>query len=202
MIGTAIPLSAALGLEPLSDKDNTFMPGDVEKAKREVQTTLGDLPGLSRAQVAGGVVEALVGALRTPLTDVAVGAWNKRKEIRKYADPKAYPPDQTNEVLLTEHSVVQTLKPKVEVRMAGATVVTVPFKASVKLTLKGAGLVIRAGTITHVRLGDVTLKAELKSGEVELLKKESRKLALNARIRLGDGVRIPPPDNGVPGGSG
>jgi hypothetical protein len=185
-----MPLSAVLELEETSAKDNTITRESVSGAVKLVEEVIREIPSLRLLDVGPDVVRELAASLRTPLSGIAITAWNKRDEIRKYADPSRYPPDQTNVVWLSEHQLKQTVKPSVEVRVGVVPLPKLVFTASVTLTLHGAKLVIRAGKITHVRLGDVTAATQLSAGKAELIKRNVKTWSLPGELALGDGVRI------------
>ena len=185
-----LPLSAVLELEETSGKDNTVTRESVSSTVKMVEEVIRDIPSLRLLGVAPDVVGALAAALGTPLSGIAITAWNKRSEVRKYADPTRYPPDESNVVWLSEHQVKQTLKPSVQVRLAGVPLPKLVFTASVTLTLHGAKLVIRGGKITHVRLGEVTAATQLSAGKAELVKRNVRTWSLPGELALGDGMPI------------
>src|SRR5262245_18512962 len=65
----------------------------------------------------GGVRSELGNLLnQIRLVDIFVGAWNKSRELRKYSDPKKYPPDEANFVPLVEHTITSTHQPYLAAR--------------------------------------------------------------------------------------
>ncbi|HEX9893873.1 MAG TPA: hypothetical protein VGA78_08105, partial [Gemmatimonadales bacterium] len=86
-----ITLGAALGFEPPSDKDTSLTRG-VTKAVELVAEALDQMPLLRNLKLTSDVVEQIGSFLTTPVSGLALGAWNKRGEIRKYADPEQFPP--------------------------------------------------------------------------------------------------------------
>jgi hypothetical protein len=190
MPDTDMPLSAVLALEETSTEDNTVTRESVTAAIRLAQDVIREIPTLRLLDVGPDVVRELATSLRMPLSGLAIAAWNKRDEIRKYADASQYPPEQTNVVWLSEHELKQTFKPSVEVRVGGIPLPKLVFTASVTLTMHGAKLVIRSGKITHVRLGDVTAATQLSAGKAELVKRDVKKWSLPGELALGEGIRI------------
>ena len=195
MISTDIPLSSVFGLEPASADDNTVTKESVGKILTIVREATGN-SGLKSAAVRAldmspGVLLELAKSLRSPLSAIAAGVWNKRKEIQKYADQKTYPPDETNTVFLYEHELKQTIKPTVTIRYAGVKLMTLTFSGAATITLHSAVLVIRGGRITHIQLGDVTAAVELGIEGAKAVSKELRTWKVPGAIKLGDGIKIP-----------
>jgi hypothetical protein len=189
-----ITVSAVLGLAPLSEKDNTFRRDSLDKAIASVRGVAKAVSVLGPWDIATSVVQELVRVLSTPVSQIAVNAWNKRTEMRKYGDPQAYPPDETHHVTLYEHEITQTIRPKVEVLITGLPPVPFVFPCSVVLTFSGAQLVIRGGKATHVELGKLTaswtLSLETAGGTAHLIDKNLKTWTLPGRIPLGNGIPL------------
>lgn len=191
MVDADITLSAVLGLEKTTG--DAFTRETVRDAVELVREVAREVPTLRFLDVAPDVVRVLAGALGVTVSGIVIAVWNKRSEIRKYADVSRYPPDEEHDVWLHEHEVRQTLKPSVQVRVAGLPLqgMKLVFTASVSLTLHGAILVIKGGRITHVRLGDVSASGQLSAGRAKLVRRELRKWSLPGSVALGEGIRIP-----------
>lgn len=191
MLESDVPLSAVFGLEP-APEGNLVTAKSVADARKMVHEALQEVPSLRLLKsIDGDVVQELTGALRTPLSEIVCTAWNKRKEIGKYADLERYPATDTYYVSLTKHEVSQTLKPSVRVLVMGVQLVKLVFTASVTLTLAGSRLVIRGGSITHVQIGEMTAATQLSLGKAKLIEHDIRQWQLPGQIALANGIRIP-----------
>ena len=197
MMRADIPLRAVFGLEPPSAGEGAVTPEMGRDALAAVREALAHASAsavlLRTLDVAPGVLTELARALTTPLSEVVVTAWNKRNEIRQYADTKKYPADESHAVWLAEHELRETVHPTVEIRYAGAHLATVKFDAVAKLTFHGLNLIIRGGRIMAVQLGSVSTAASLSVIGAKLIAKETRDYDFTGAISLGDGITIPPP---------
>ena len=160
-----------------------------EVAQR-VRDAVQRMPTLRPLFAGPGIVMELTRALRTPLSAILVTAWNKREEIRKFADADRYPQHEAHEVWLHEHEVRETLKPTVEVRFGGVPLPKLVFQATLSAHLHGAILIIRDGCITHVKLGELTTTGDLALGQASLISHELQKWSLPGMLKLGEGVKV------------
>lgn len=193
MITMATPLGAVLELEPLDEKDNTFTAEKVRGMGEWLGKQVDRVPMLGRGDVREGIVRELIEGLRSPVLDVLAEAWNARQEIREYADPSRHPHDETHQVTLLKHSIAQKVTASVEVRSGEMVLGKVTLEGEVRLTLDGARLVIRGGMLTHLRPGEIKGEVELSAGPATLWRAETKPRQLPGEIRLGEGIRIPPP---------
>lgn len=193
-----IPLSAIFGFEAPEPGENavTIHPPDALLA--DVRTALKNAPTvvarvLQSMDLGPQMLAEVAHSLSTPLSEIAITAWNDRSEIRKYADPVAYPSSEGHAVVLCEHTIRETVKPKVVVRYAGITVATLIFTGVAKLVFHGAVLTIRGGRIMQIQLGDITAEGELSVDGANLKTMSSKPWKLPGILALGAGVPIPPP---------
>ena len=188
-----IPLSLVFGFE--RDPDAADGGGESPPALFLVRQALERAPAaiaaLSMPGVAPALLLELAKALRTTLGEIATTAWSKRGEIRKYGDPKAYPPNVTHEVSLYEHKLEHSIRPSVTVSYAGREIIKIVFVGTATLTFDGAMLVIRGGRLRAVRLGDVTAEVALSAEGAELVTKQLKQWKLRSELVLGNGVTIP-----------
>lgn len=186
-----VPLSAVFGLED-APKENFVTPESIAGARKAVHEALRDVPSLRLLRnVDADVVQELTASLRSPLSGIVCTAWNKRREIGKYADVERYPATDAYYVSLSKHEISQTLKPSIRVLVMGMQMAKLVFSASLTLTLNGSRLVIRGGKITHVQIGEVTADTELRLGKAKLIEREIRQWQLRGQLALADGIPIP-----------
>ena len=160
------------------------------KVGGEVTRVLGSLMGPSPARVIADVGKCLAGVLQTRLRDIAIGAWNTRQEIAKYADASKYPPEAQYRVALVEHPVEWTYRPYVEISI-GKLTKKIELTVVVKLNFKDTALVIQGGKYKALAPGDVSAEGSLSFGDVTLVDSlKSKPLRLPVSIPLGDGIPI------------
>ncbi len=196
MTDSNISLSAVVKLEATPPTTDVFSPESAKRAAAWVRKAAKGFPLLGGLDIGPGVVGELARALSSPVTDVLVTAWNKRAEILKYADPRQLGSEETHEVSLYDHEVKETVTPSVEVLLAGQSVVKFAFPCAVTLALHGAVLVIRAGKVMQLRLGDLKASWKLSArvepgGALEVIAEDIADVRLRGTVRLGDGIRIP-----------
>ena len=135
--------------------------------------------------------EALSGALDVSLADILGTAWTDSKKIREAADMNVHGPDETILVPLIEHTVHSEHKPTLQFTVDGASVCSLEFVVDLALHLKEAVLRIRAGRIRRVVGGFCHARAALSCGGAELVRRETRDIALPLCINLGEGIPVP-----------
>jgi hypothetical protein len=198
MAEQGVPLSVALDLEHERGDATPFTSESVRLARDLVVDLVKETPALRVVDVSPAIVKEVAGALRTGAGEIFVNAWNKRDEIRKYADQERYGPPSTHSVWLYDHDVEQTITPTVQVRLDGVDIGDpIAFVVAAKLTIRGARVDIRDGRVMSFGLAGVavsaTVSARLPAGKVKLLEFPEREWQLPAEIPLGKGIPIPPP---------
>ena len=122
--------------------------------------------------------------------EVVAAAWAKAQELRQYADPARYPPDQSVVVHLGEHKVACRLQPELEVCFNDVPVRTVKFTLDLAARFKSAALTIRGGRIRAVAPGRCSAQAVLKYGGVTLKEEQTPEVSFPGRLDLGEGLPI------------
>jgi hypothetical protein len=125
------------------------------------------------------------------ISDVLVGAWKKIAEVKKYADPLKYPPDEVYEVELFEHEVSSEHKPRIEIRMDNPPVrKDLEFTVTVSLTLKAFKLRIKGGRVLKILAGTCQGKGSIAFLGQDLLKKSLEPVELPGSFDLGEGIPL------------
>lgn len=196
-LGADLPLNVVLGFQSGTPKESAITKERVEGVAAWLKEVARAIPEFGPFDVTTGILRELANVLDTPLSEIGINLWNKRAEIRKFADESRYPPSETHEVELYEHDFEQTVRPTAEVRLGGRRVGSVTLKATASVTVKAVRLVIRGGWITHIRMGELIGKAVLAVEKPDALKgfklKEvkSEPWKLNQEFALpGKGVQI------------
>lgn len=132
-------------------------------------------------------VACIADAMRVRLVAVLASAWNKRAEIRKYADVEQYPAGQKRYVQLYEHPIKWTYRPSLEITVRGVRF-TVPLEVKLTLKVDQAVLVIDGGHLLAIEPGKGTIEGTAKIGTFDLSPPIKRELGeLPGRISFGAG---------------
>jgi hypothetical protein len=139
-------------------------------------------------------VVCVADAMTVRVGEILASAWNKRAEIRKYADVAQYPAGQERYVQLYEHPITWTYRPKLEITVRGATF-TVPLEVKLALKVDKAVLVIDGGHLLAIEPGTGTIEGTAKIGTFDLGAPIKRDLGeLPGRIAFGEGgLPLTPP---------
>lgn len=138
------------------------------------------------------IVNRIADLLDVGIVEIAVGAWNKYRALRKYADRKRYPPNETFLVPLVTHTIKSTHHPYIELLMDGKPIGRIDFSIDLELTLEGAILKIRDGRIVEIRVGSAKGEGRLKCEEFVLFERGTGPLELPGSIVLPEGIPIAP----------
>jgi len=138
------------------------------------------------------LVDKVVEMLDIPLLDFLVPAWKKYGEILEFADAEKYPPNETELVSLSEHTVKVERHPYLEVTYKGAPLpnAKIEFTLEADLTLQEVVLQIRNGKIMAIHAGAVKGRGELLLEKQSVIKKEFGSYELPGSIDLGDGISL------------
>ena len=155
----------------------------------------GQAPKITGIPTSSKSYSELVGYLESALDSgvgtVLANAWNKRKEILKFADTSKYPEDKPNFVGLAPHDVKCEVVPRVRVSINSGPFKTFEFKFEGKFHIEGMELKIAGGRIMSLHSGQWWLEGKLTSGPVTVLERKSSKQRLPGSISFGDGIEIP-----------
>jgi len=136
------------------------------------------------------LVDKTVEMLDIPLLNFLLPAWKKYREITEFADPENYPPNETELVSLSEHTVAVEHRPYLQVTYRQLPVTKIEFTLEAELTLQEVVLQIRNGKIMAIHAGSVKGKGELLLEQQSLVKKDFGPYQLPGSIDLGDGVSL------------
>lgn len=125
-----------------------------------------------------------------PVAKILLSAWRKYRELEKFADPQAYPPEDTELVSLVEHTLQSEHKSSLEILFKGVRVKVIDFTVATELTLDGVVLQIRGGRVTAIEAGSVKGKASLAMESQIVVEKPFASIPLPGKIHLGEGVPL------------
>ncbi|MFQ5652869.1 MAG: hypothetical protein ACE5IY_23315 [bacterium] len=117
-------------------------------------------------------------------------AWSRAEALQKYADKKAYPPDESSLLWLAEHTIVSEHTPSLKPSLNRIELGEIKFKVKLSLTLKGAILRIQNSRIMDCTLASCEAHGSLACGKTTLLKKATEPLTLPVVFDFVDGIPI------------
>ena len=164
--------------------------------KAAVEQHLRETPKDAGTNVAWGFVKAeaadgLRRALDCDAFEVLARAWSTAHELHEYADTAKHPPGETAVVHLGDHQLTTCVEPVLTLRV-GAFAFP-PLRLTLELTahFQSAALSIRDGRIVAAGVGECSVKAQLKYGDIDLpVGKETPALQLPGRISFDPGLKI------------
>ena len=140
--------------------------------------------GPEAARISSMVFELLnVGIVRNALVKV----WNESGLFRKYLDRDAYPPEETIEVTLVDHTITSRHHPKIELLLNGAPVYPIVLDVTVTITVQGAVIEIQDGKIKTVRIGELGGGGDLKWEGYLLASEKLKPIPLPGTREFGEG---------------
>jgi len=128
--------------------------------------------------------------LNLNVIDVLVETWKKYMEIKKYADPKKYPPEEEILAPLAAHTVKSEHHPYIEILLKEREVGRVVFDLDFSLVLEGFVLKIRDGRIMEILTGSGKGEGELSLVKLSLWKQDSKPVRLPGQLSLGKGIPL------------
>lgn len=137
------------------------------------------------------LVQAAQSLLDTPLDKVLATAWVARKELRKYADPSAYPPGDEGIIELHEHEVESKHEGKVTVLLNEKEVGTLDLTLTLTVHITAGVLTISAGRLMTLQSVRGTVVGTLQCGGVTIFEKKTSSLEPFKTISFGEGIPIP-----------
>ncbi len=175
-------------LRQFFDYDRAANPEALERRELNIDT----ITPIVRAAAADGLVGAGRELLSSPITDLLADAWTTRKDLKRFADPNAYPPEQVNEYPLVGHEIALKRNPQVDVIINGvSTGLKFIFELKLALTIKSATLRIQGGRVIGARVGDFQGSGSFSCGDVTLAERKTSTFRLPGAVSFGQGFAIP-----------
>ncbi|MES1158322.1 MAG: hypothetical protein ABUL42_00355 [Terricaulis silvestris] len=164
----------------------------VQTLTKSPELNASTLTHIARAATAHSLVDAGRQLLNTPLTDFLADAWTTRQDLKRFADPNAYPPNQINEYPLVAHEIAVKRTPSVEVLLNGAPAgLKFDFELKLALEIKSAILKIQAGRIVGARVSDFLGSGSFSCADVTLAERKTATFRLPGAANFSPGVAIP-----------
>ncbi len=163
---------------------------DEDETVALVAKTLKRLPALLGEDITGDIATAFDSVLAIPLGDILAKAWNTRRDLLEYLDPKKHPPADLGEVVLEKPKVERKLKPKIEILVDQQHLADIAFELTVELNFEAVVLQIRNAKIIGARTGSCEGKGTLTLGKAILAAPKTRKFSLPGKLSFGEGIPI------------
>ena len=157
----------------------------------QMQEQMQDKAGAAWKMVQSNLDQHLGRLLDIDVVRLLVDGWNKARELRKYRDEAAYPPDEVIVVALSKHKLDSQHKPHLELVVADRPVGRLNFQIDLALNIEGAQLTIQGGRIMRIATGKTSGTGTIKCEGVVVGQKDVKLAALPGKIDLGAGLPIP-----------
>jgi hypothetical protein len=161
-----------------------------QKADEGLGKEAAKAPGVHQSSLAETAADKLPDLLNVKVISMLTGAWTKYELLKKYADRREYPPEETVLLPLAEHTVKSEHHPCVEILVNGRPVGKITFDVTVSLKLESFELKLQDGKIKAIDAGTVQGSGEISFYGVTLIKKELEPVTVHASINLGDGIPL------------
>lgn len=196
--------------DPLSLRNLLLGDGEAPSTEGEEKTSMAEVrremktqvPNLKWADAAKEIDKKVDAILNQPIDKMLAGVWSKYQELRKYSDPKVYPPGKTVLTSLAKHKIKATFKPSVVIQIIGIDVARLDLLIVLRLDLEGVVLKIDGGRIMAVQAGalqgvgtvefqlNVLRPKKIKKTLFKPIEKKTDKFDFPAAIEFEDGVPI------------
>ncbi len=191
MSSTRVTLAGLFGVGPEGIRSDQFPDLTDSAAYARLQEQMQGQAGVAWQMVRSNIGQHLGRLLDIDVVDLLVGGWNKARDLRKYRDETAYPPDEVIVVALSKHKLQSKHTPRLELVVADRPIGRLQFDVDVALAIDGAQLTIQGGRIMRIATGKTSASGTIKCEGVVIGQPEARLGALPGEIRLGQGVLIP-----------
>ena len=191
MSSTRLTVGGLFGVGPEGLSSDRIPDAALTQVYAQVQEQMQDKAGAAWKMVQGNMDQHLARLLDIDVVRLLVDGWNKARELRKYRDESAYPPDEVIVVALSKHKLESQHKPHLELVVADRPVGRLHFQIDLALNIDGAQLTIQGGRIMRIATGKTSGTGTIRCEGVIVGQKEAKLGALPGAIGLGAGIPIP-----------
>lgn len=191
MSSTRLTVGGLFGVGPEGLSSDQIPDAALTQVYAQMQEQMQDKAGAAWKMVQGNMDQHLARLLDIDVVRLLVDGWNKARELRKYRDESAYPPDEVIVVALSKHKLESQHKPHLELVVADRPVGRLHFQIDLVLNIDGAQLTIQGGRIMRIATGKTSGTGTIRCEGVIVGQKEAKLGALPGKIDLGAGVPIP-----------
>jgi hypothetical protein len=144
---------------------------------------------MGAAKFAWGVIgseatSALKGVLDLDVFDVVARVWCGAKELHDFADRSKHPAGERSVLYLGEHAFTKTMYPTLAITIGPYKCPPLRFTLELVATIRSIALSICDGCITGLGSGDGDISGRLSYGDIDLTKRQSKKVPLPARVEF------------------
>jgi hypothetical protein len=191
MSSTRVTVGGLFGIGPDGLSSDQISDAALTQFYAQMQEQMKDNAGAAWKMVQGSLNQQLARLLDIDVVRLLVEGWNKARELRKYRDEAAYPPDEVIVVALSKHKLDSQHKPHLELVVADRPVGRLNFQIDLALNIDGAQLTIQGGRIMRIATGKTSGTGTIRCEGVIVGQREQKLGSLPGHIDLGAGVPIP-----------
>lgn len=191
MSSTRVTVGGLFGAGPGGLSSEQIPDAALTQVYAQMQEQMQDKAGAAWKMVQGNMDQHLARLLDIDVVGILVNGWNKARELRKYRDEAAYPPDEVIVVALSKHKLESQHKPHLELVVADRPVGRLNFQIDLALNVDGAQLTIQGGRIMRIASGKTSGTGTIRCEGVIVGQSEQKLGSLPGTIDLGNGVPIP-----------
>jgi hypothetical protein len=157
--------------------------------EQTVKEALSSNRDIGAAKLAWGVIgseatHALKSVLSLDVFEVVAGVWCAAKELHEFTDRSKHPAGERSVVYLGGHEFVKTVYPTLAVTIGPYKCPPLRFTLELATTIRSIALAICGGCITGLGAGDGDIGGHLKLGDIDLGKKQSRKVPFPRQLEF------------------
>jgi hypothetical protein len=191
MSSTRVTVGGLFGVGPEGLSTDQIPDAALTQVYAQMQEQMQEKAGAAWKMAQGNLNQHLARLLDIDVIGLLVDGWNKSRELRKYRDEAAYPPDEVVVVALSKHKLESQHKPHLELVVADRPVGRVSFQIDLALAIDGAQLTIQGGRIKRIATGKTSGTGTIRCEGVIVGQKEQKLGTLPGTIDLGSGIPIP-----------
>lgn len=191
MSSTRVTVGGLFGVGPEGLSTDQIPDAALTQVYAQMQEQMQEKAGAAWKMAQGNLNQHLARLLDIDVIGLLVDGWNKSRELRKYRDETAYPPDEVVVVALSKHKLESQHKPHLELVVADRPVGKVSFQIDLALAIDGAQLTIQGGRIKRIATGKTSGTGTIRCEGVIVGQKEQKLGSLPGTIDLGNGIPIP-----------
>ena len=191
MSSTRVTVGGLFGMGPGGVSSDQLPDPATTEAYARLQEQLQDKAGTAWKMMQSNMGQHLGRLLDIDVVGVLVEGWNKTRELRKYRDEAAYPPDEVIVVALSKHKLESKHTPHLELVVADRPIGKLHFQIDLALAIDGAQLTIQGGRIKRIATGKTSGTGTIRCEGAIVGQKEQKLGALPGTIDLGNGIPIP-----------
>lgn len=191
MSSTRVTVGGLFGIGPGGLSSDQLPDAALTQVYAQMQEQMHDKAGVAWKMAQDNMDQHLERLLDIDVVGLLVSGWNKSRELRKYRDEAAYPPDEVVVVALAKHKLDSQHKPHLELVVADRPVARLHFQIDLALNIDGAQLTIQGGRVKRIATGKTSGTGTIRCEGVIVGQKEQKLGSLPGQIDLGAGVPLP-----------